>query len=66
MPAINTSLVSRAILERRNNWAGDNPGVTLVFAIVGVVAIGLIGLLISKKLAARREARERAAARAHK
>ena len=58
-----TALAARGILEKRNNWAGNNPGVVVVFAIVFVVAVGLLYLFISKKLAARREAKERHAAR---
>ncbi|KAM4065991.1 hypothetical protein HRG_000150 [Hirsutella rhossiliensis] len=45
MPAIHTSLLARA---ERKNWAYRNPGVTLVFAIVGVVGIGLISLWVYK------------------
>ncbi|EQK99703.1 hypothetical protein G6O67_008631 [Ophiocordyceps sinensis] len=51
MPAIHTSLLARA--EERN-WAYRNPGVTLVFAIVGVVGIGLIALWIYKRMLKRR------------
>ncbi|KZZ87226.1 hypothetical protein AAP_05865 [Ascosphaera apis ARSEF 7405] len=51
MPAI--SLIPRAELAasqklhqlaRRNNWAGRNPGVILVFCIVFIVAFGIISL----------------------
>ncbi|KAI8718642.1 hypothetical protein NCS52_00643600 [Fusarium sp. LHS14.1] len=41
-------------LVKRKNWAAREPGVMVVFCIVGVVAIGLIGLFIHKKLAARK------------
>lgn len=62
MAAIDMSLVARAQAEmhhlvKRKNWAGKNPGVILVFCIVGAVAILLIGLFIQKKLTARRAAK---------
>jgi hypothetical protein len=60
MPAISTSLIqSRAELHMlaRRNFASKNPGVILVFCIVGAVAILLLGLFIHKKLAARRSAK---------
>lgn len=66
MPVINAALVTRNALLKRDNWAAQNPGVTVVFAIVGVVAIALLYLFISKKMTARRERRERLAARGHR
>lgn len=57
MPAISNSIVTRdaiAHLAKRQNWAAREPGVMVVFCILGVVGIGLIFLFIHKKLAARR------------
>ena len=61
MAAIDMSLVARSEavvshLVKRKNWAAREPGVILVFAIVGAVGILLIGLFISKRLAARKTA----------
>lgn len=55
MAAIDMSLVARSEvavhhLLKRKNWAAREPGVILVFAIVGAVAILLIGLFIQKKV----------------
>jgi hypothetical protein len=55
MAAIDMSLVARSEaavshLVKRKNWAAREPGVILVFAIVGAVAILLIGMLISKRV----------------
>lgn len=57
MPAINTAIVARDTLShiaKRSNWAGREAGVVVVFCIVFVVGVGLIGLFISKRLAARK------------
>ncbi|KAI5926999.1 hypothetical protein F4810DRAFT_706957 [Camillea tinctor] len=57
MPAINNALVARETYSRivaRENWAQQEAGVVVVFCIVFVVAVGLIGLWISKCLAKRR------------
>ncbi|MCJ1333230.1 hypothetical protein MMC10_009924 [Thelotrema lepadinum] len=67
MPAIDFSAIatrdmSHSLVRRANNWPGNNPGVMVVFVIVFVVAVGLLALFISKKLAARKERRERLAA----
>lgn len=65
MPALDFSQIlpreSSRMLQRRGvaAWPGQNAGVMVVFCIVFVVAVVLLGLLISKKLAARRERRER-------
>ncbi|KAI1159234.1 hypothetical protein F5B18DRAFT_655820 [Nemania serpens] len=51
MPAVNTAIVARDTLyqlARRENWAQQEAGVIVVFAIVFVVGSGLIGLWISK------------------
>jgi len=59
MAAIDMSLVARSELAvhqlmKRKNWAAREPGVILVFCIVGAIAILLIGLVISKKVHARK------------
>ncbi|KAJ4212151.1 hypothetical protein FSOLCH5_012484 [Fusarium solani] len=46
--------VVNQLVKREKNWAAREPGVMVVFCIVGVVAIGLISLFIHKKLAARK------------
>ncbi|WAO89392.1 Hypothetical protein NCS54_00678200 [Fusarium falciforme] len=46
--------VVNQLVKREKNWAAREPGVMVVFCIVGVVAIGLLGLFIHKKLAARK------------
>ncbi|KAJ4006877.1 uncharacterized protein FIESC28_07003 [Fusarium coffeatum] len=51
------SLMTRdsvAHLAKRQNWAAREPGVIVVFCIVGVVAIGLLGLFLYKKAIARK------------
>lgn len=55
MAAINMSLVARseaavAEIAKRSNFASREPGVIVVFAIVGAVAILMIALFISKKV----------------
>jgi hypothetical protein len=45
-------------LVKRKNWAGKHPGIILVFAIVFTVFVLVVGLLVQKKLAARRAAKE--------
>jgi hypothetical protein len=55
MAAIDLSLVSRSEaavhqLVKRKNWAAREPGVIVVFAIVGAVAILVVGLFIQKKV----------------
>ncbi|EKG14931.1 hypothetical protein MPH_07831 [Macrophomina phaseolina MS6] len=44
-------------LVKRKNWAAREPGVVLVFCIVGVIAILLISLFTYKKLQQRRVAK---------
>jgi hypothetical protein len=63
MPAISNSIVARdavAQLAKRENWAAQEPGVIVVFCIVGVVGIGLISLFVSRKISARRAAKQTA------
>lgn len=55
MAALDMSLVARSEvavshLMKRGNWASREPGVILVFAIVGAVAILLLCLFIQKKV----------------
>jgi len=62
MAALDYSLVARSEaqlnqLMKRKNWAAKEPGVILVFCIVGTVALLLIGLFVMKKLSARRAAK---------
>jgi hypothetical protein len=63
MPAIDTTaLIARSEqtlnhLVSRKNWAAKEPGVILVFCIVGAVVILLTGIYIHKKLLARRAAK---------
>lgn len=57
MPAINNALVAREAIShitKRENWAQKEAGVVVVFCIVFVVAVGVIGLFISKKISAAR------------
>lgn len=56
MAVIDMSLVARSeaalsqLVKREKNFAQREPGVIVVFAIVGAVAILIIGLLISKRV----------------
>ncbi|KAF1815702.1 hypothetical protein P152DRAFT_390596 [Eremomyces bilateralis CBS 781.70] len=45
-------------LTKRKNWAAKEPGVIVVFAIVGTVAIFLISLFAYRKIQAKRVAKE--------
>ncbi|KAK8048965.1 hypothetical protein PG994_010695 [Apiospora phragmitis] len=57
MPAISNTIVAREAMSqiaKRENWAKQEAGVIVVFCIVFIVAVGLIGLWISKCLAARK------------
>ena len=56
MPAIQNSIVARDTLAHlaKRNWASQEPGVIVVFAIVFIVGVGLLSLFISRKLAARK------------
>lgn len=61
MAAISLPVVARdtfTTLTKRNNWAGENAGVMVVFCVVFVVGVGLISLFIYKKMLARREKRQ--------
>jgi len=59
MPALKAIVAGDHIahLAKRENWAQQEAGVVVVFCIVGVVAIGLIALFISRKLSARKAAK---------
>jgi hypothetical protein len=55
MAAVDMSLVARSEaalsqLTKRSNFATREPGVIVVFAIVGAVAILVIGMLIQKRV----------------
>jgi len=59
MAAIDTSLLARSEnalheLVKRKNWAAREPGVILVFCIIGTLGILLIGIFINKKISERR------------
>ena len=45
------------LVRRKSNWASHNVGVTLVFCIVFIIASGLIGLFLYRKMLARRARR---------
>ena len=49
---------------KHRSWAKHEAGVILVFCIIFIVAAGLIGLFLFRKLAARRAKRQAAAGRA--
>lgn len=61
MAAISLPIVARdaisQIAKRGSNWPAENAGVMVVFCITFIVAVGLIGLLIYKKMLARKEKR---------
>lgn len=54
MAALDMSLVARSEAAvhqfAKRNWAAQEPGVIVVFAIVGAVAILLIALFVQKKV----------------
>ncbi|QDS72662.1 hypothetical protein FKW77_002747 [Venturia effusa] len=50
--------------KKSGNWAQREVGVIVVFAIIGALAILLLGLFLGKKLAARKEAKALAASKA--
>jgi len=51
MPAI---LVPKSVLVPRKNFASKNPGIILVFCILGALGILIIGLVTQKWLQRRR------------
>lgn len=57
MPAISHSPLARNGIARRDNWAGQEPGVILVFCIVFLVGCGILLLIIQRALKQRREER---------
>ena len=59
MPAVKSLMATEAYshIAKRSNWAGREAGVVVVFCIVFVVAVGLTGLFVHKKLAARKAAK---------
>ncbi|KUI73031.1 hypothetical protein VM1G_11863 [Cytospora mali] len=61
MPAINNALIAREAIShiaKRKNWAQKEAGVIVVFAIVFIVAVGVIGLFISRKVSSARARRQ--------
>ncbi|KAF3762944.1 hypothetical protein M406DRAFT_357642 [Cryphonectria parasitica EP155] len=60
MPAINALVAREAVstIAKRQNWAQKEAGVVVVFCIVFVVAVGIIGLFISKKITAMRQRKQ--------
>ncbi|ROV96326.1 hypothetical protein VMCG_07663 [Cytospora schulzeri] len=64
MPAINNVLVAREAMShiaKRKNWAQKEAGVIVVFAIVFIVAVGVISLFISRKCASARARKQQLA-----
>ncbi|KAH7026132.1 uncharacterized protein B0I36DRAFT_365745 [Microdochium trichocladiopsis] len=59
MAAIDTTVAALA----KRNWAEDNKGPTAVFVMVGLVAVGLLGLWLTKAFGKRKAARAAAASR---
>jgi hypothetical protein len=62
MAALDHTLAARSAsslhqLSKRKNWAAKEPGVILVFCIVGTIAILLTSIFVHRKLAARRAAK---------
>ncbi len=60
MAALDYSLLSsRAVhdLVKRKNWAAKQPGIILVFCIIGAIAILLTSLMVHRKLQARKAAK---------
>jgi hypothetical protein len=57
MAALDFSLVARSALSKRENFAQREPGVIVVFVVVGLVALLVASLQIYKKITARRAAK---------
>ncbi|OJD21257.1 hypothetical protein ACJ73_07403 [Blastomyces percursus] len=59
MPALSLMTRNAAVhqLAKRNNWAGENAGVMLVFCILFVIAVGLITLAVYRWHLRRKAAR---------
>jgi hypothetical protein len=64
MPVITTTLsrdghdISNG-LTKRDNWAGEEPGVILVFCIVFIVGCGIFAVIVQRAIKDRREEREK-------
>lgn len=56
MPAINALVAREAVstIAKRQNWAQKEAGVIVVFCIVFIVAVGIIGLFVGRKISAAR------------
>jgi hypothetical protein len=65
MAAISTLQVREQMhaITKRNNWAGREAGVVLVFCIVFIVAAGLLSLFLHKRIVRRRAEKEAKASR---
>ncbi|GKT50922.1 uncharacterized protein ColSpa_11103 [Colletotrichum spaethianum] len=63
MPAINAIVARDAVhqLAKRQNWASQEAGVIVVFCIVFIVAVGVIGLCVSRALSRRKANRQASA-----
>lgn len=57
LPLSEDNSTSPKKLARRDNWAAEEPGVVLVFAIVFIVGCGILAMIIQKELKRRREER---------
>lgn len=64
MPAITLSNAAGHMLAKRSNFASREPGVILVFVIVGLVVLGIIFSSVSKSMKKRSARREAAKLRA--
>jgi hypothetical protein len=58
MAALDYSLVARDVLSKRENFAQREPGVIVVFVVVGLVALLVAGLQVYKRVIARRAAKQ--------
>lgn len=57
MAAISLPHPETRALIKRSNWAGENPGVVLVFCIVFIVAVGIVSLFVYRQWMARKAKR---------
>ncbi|RPA77017.1 hypothetical protein BJ508DRAFT_330576 [Ascobolus immersus RN42] len=58
-----SSTVTMPVLVKRDNFASREPGVIVVFCVLGAVALFLVGMWISKCMARRKAAAEHKAIR---
>ncbi|ROT41131.1 hypothetical protein SODALDRAFT_330840 [Sodiomyces alkalinus F11] len=59
MPAIN-AIVARDAAHQlaKRNWAAQEPGVVIVFCILGAVGIGILAVLLYKYISRKRAEKE--------